>query len=126
MGINPIFNMKVLFIQEKPVLSVALKLALQKEGFELIICQKKWVYPTLSQHTPGVVITELIDEQELILLSYLKEQHIPVIVLTNNGQGVELQQAFDLGADDYIPLPYSFTDVVLRVNKLKCKLQAVA
>jgi two-component system phosphate regulon response regulator PhoB len=42
-------------------------------------------------------------------------RHIPVVMLTAKGEEIDRVVGFELGADDYVPKPYSMRELTLRV-----------
>ncbi|MGI8637870.1 MAG: response regulator [Segetibacter sp.] len=111
--------MKVLFVQEKPFLAAALQLTMRSKGFELILSED--TSPAnliINKVKPGVVIADISQENALSYVEEAKKNHLPVIVISANGKENELQQAFDKGADDYICLPLSLSELALRVRIL--------
>jgi DNA-binding response OmpR family regulator len=111
--------MKVLFVQERPFLAAALQLTMQSKGFELIF--SKDASPAnliIDGVKPCVVIADIRQENALSFVEEAKKKHLPVIVISPNGKENELQRAFDKGADDYICLPLSLSELALRVRLL--------
>ncbi len=111
--------MKVLFVQEKPFLAAALQLTMRSKGFELILSED--TLPAnliINKVRPGVVIADISQENALSYVEEAKKNHLPVIVISANGKENELQRAFDKGADDYICLPLSLSELALRVRIL--------
>lgn len=120
--------MKVLFAQEQPFLAVALKCTLIKKGFDLVI-SKDTQHPVsdIEKVNPSVVIADLSTVHGFQYLEEAKKKNVPVIVISANGKEDDLQKAFDKGADDYVTLPLSLSDLSLRVSILTMqKLKASA
>lgn len=108
--------MKVLFMQEQPFLSTALKLTMRSKGYEVVF--KKDNTTTFEEVNPGVVVADISNGNNLTCIEEAKRHNVPVIVVSNGEKEEELQIAFDHGADDYICLPLCFSELALRVNKL--------
>lgn len=53
-----------------------------------------------------------------ILNQLRKHQQTPVVMMTACGAEEERIEGFQKGADDYIPKPYNFTEVLLRIEAL--------
>jgi len=111
--------MKVLFVQETPFLATALKVTLQRLGFDLIVLENK-LNPcaTLRNIKPEMVITDITQPGGIDYVDEAKRKNLPVIVISANGKEGDLQKAFDKGADDYLSLPLSISELALRVNIL--------
>jgi len=48
-------------------------------------------------------------------------KNIPVIVLSTMGQENIVEEAFELGADDYLKKPFSLSELSIRIKKLMRK-----
>jgi CheY-like chemotaxis protein len=59
----------------------------------------------------------------LEVLAWLREQpvlrRIPVVVLTSSKQNVDLERAYDLGANSYLVKPVAFTDLLEMIGALQ-------
>lgn len=111
--------MKVLFVQEHPFLATALKLTMLSKGFDLILLQDNSnPHRVLEQLKPAVVIADISELNGLRYLEQAKLMNVPVIVISANDKEDNLQKAFEKGADDYICLPLSLTELALRVKVL--------
>src|SRR5205085_347215 len=119
--------MKVLFVQNKPAMATALQLTFIKQGFEVIFTPNSTdAIECIFKHRPKLVILDIMTPTSGVeFVSALKKYNIPVIVLTALGDEVQLQKAFDLGADDYMNQPYSMAELSLRANLL-VKAKAIA
>lgn len=121
--------MKVLFVQNKPVLATALQLTFLRQGFEVIFCKSAFeAVENIVKHNPKLVVLDMmVPSVGVEFVSAIKKFNLPIIVLSAFGNEEQLQKAFDLGADDYVNLPYSMTELSLRVNlltRVKPKAQA--
>jgi DNA-binding response OmpR family regulator len=111
--------MKVLLVQERPFLATALMLTLRSKGFDLIIAEDTSPAKSIIDNVqPKVVIADINQENALSYVEEAKKNNLPVIVISANGKENELQQAFDKGADDYICVPLSLSELALRVSVL--------
>jgi two-component system, OmpR family, response regulator len=112
--------MKVLFVQKEPLLTAALKLTLQKQGYEVVFCKEALHAVSLIKDTnPNLVIADImLSANGERVISQAKIKNIPVIVLSEMTNEKAAQQAFELNADDYASLPVSLPELSLRINKL--------
>lgn len=112
--------MKVLFVQKEPLLAAALKLTLLKQGYEVDFCKTAGeAIKVLKASHPDLIIADImLSHRRKQLVSGAKRKHIPVILLGNSSLEDQVQQAFDMEPDDYLPLPLSLPELSLRVNKL--------
>jgi len=118
--------MKVLFVQEHPFLATALKLTMLSRGFDLILSQDNSnPHNVINEINPGVVIADISNGHGFSYVEEAKLMNVPVIVISANDKEEMLQKAFEKGADDYICLPLSLTELALRVSVLT-RTKAVA
>ena len=112
--------MKVLFVQEEPVLATALKLTLLREGYQVTFCKTAGEALKAMRHSlPDILIADIaLSQKSKQLVSNAKRNKIPVILLGNSASEEQLQLAFDMEADDYAASPLSLPELSLRVNKL--------
>lgn len=112
--------MKVLFVQKEPLLTTALKLTLLNQGYEVNFCKTaREAIKVIKLTNPDLLIADvMLSKNRLELVTGAKRKKIPVILLSNSGSEEQLQQAFDMDADDYASLPLSLPELALRVNKL--------
>ncbi len=108
--------MKVLFVQERPFLSTALKMSMQRKGFDLVLSENMThARSVIDAVNPKVVIADISAGHCFNYIVEAKKKNVPVIVISANEKEDELQKAFDKGADDYICLPLSISELTLRV-----------
>lgn len=111
--------MTVLFVQEQPFLATALKLTMRSKGFDLVVSEDNTPADCkIDEVKPQVVIADISQANALAFVEEAKKNNLPVIVISENGKESKLQEAFDCGADDYICMPLSFTELALRVRLL--------
>lgn len=111
--------MKVLFVQEHPFLATALKLTMLSKGFDLIVSEDT-THPhcVIDEVNPNIVITDISQGDGIAYVEEAKKKNVPVIVISATGKENELELAFEKGADDYICLPLSLSELALRVSIL--------
>ena len=114
--------MKVLFVQEQSFLATALRLALITKGYELVLSDES-ISPAnaIAINDPNIVIADISRGNGYNYVEEAKKKKVPVLVISNNSADDDLQKAFDKGADDYMTMPMSFTELALRVNILTQK-----
>lgn len=120
--------MKVLFVQNKPALAAALQLTMLKQGFEVIFCRTALdAVDSILRFDPKLVILDIMTPAiGLEFVQTIKSYNLPIIVMSAFGHEEQLQKAFELGADDYVNLPYSLHELSLRVNILSRRFKALA
>lgn len=111
--------MKVLFVQEQPFLATALKLTMLSKGFELIVSEDtSRPFSVIDEVNPNIIIADITQGAGINYVEEAKRKKLPIIVISSNGREDELQDAFDKGADDYLCLPISLSELALRVSLL--------
>lgn len=79
----------------------------------------------LANHVPEVIVLDRVldDGDGLELLEDILDQDLPTrtIVLSELGSTPEKIHGLGFGADDYLPKPFSFQELLLRVKKLLYK-----
>lgn len=115
---------KILIVEDEPVLLLAIKYKLNKEGFHVIEAQNgKQAMAEFELVKPDLVITDVMMpfSSGLELLSWiknLKSRNIPVIVLSKINKESNILEAFNLGADEYMTKPFSPNELIVRIQKL--------
>jgi DNA-binding response OmpR family regulator len=111
--------MKVLFVQEEPFLAAALKLTMLSKGFDLVLSEDTAnAFSVISEVNPQIVVADINQGEGMSYVAEAKKKNMPVIVIGTNGKEKELERAFENGADDYISLPLSISELALRVSLL--------
>lgn len=111
--------MKILFVQEEPFLATALQLTMLSKGYDLVVSKDtSHAFSVMDEVNPNIVITDITQGDGMSYVTEAKRKNVPVIVISSNSREDQLQDAFDKGADDYICLPLSLSELVLRVSIL--------
>ncbi len=117
--------MKIGIIEDDDTILYTLTLKLKKEGYEVVGSSNGMDgLEMIEREKPNLVVVDIL----LPMLSGMQvigkvrenEQlkHIPILVLTTLGQEENIQEAFELGADDYLRKPVSLMELTLRIKKL--------
>lgn len=115
--------MKILIAEDEPLMLRALELKLKKEGYEVIVCNNgKEAIAQIELTTPDLIITDIMMpfSSGLEIVGMVKNginRHIPIIVLSSMGQEKIVEEAFEMGADDYVTKPFSLTELALRIKR---------
>jgi DNA-binding response OmpR family regulator len=115
----------ILIIEDDIVMSNILQLILRKQGYTVSIAQDgQQALSLLKQGRFDLILTDLMlpFANGLELVSKLKanatQRDIPVIVLSAVTDERMVQEAFALGADDYLKKPFAPSELVSRVHRL--------
>jgi len=112
--------MRVLVVDDEPMVREVLARYLQTEGFEVDTAgDGEQALDRFATDTPDLVLLDLmlprIDGLE-VFRRMRASADVPVIMLTARGQETDRIVGLDLGADDYVTKPFSPREVVSRVR----------
>jgi DNA-binding response OmpR family regulator len=115
--------MTILIAEDEPLMRKTLSMKLQKEGYIVISCADgRDALQKLEEQKPDMVITDIMlpYASGLEIISFVKNKNssLPVIVLSALGLEKTVENAFDLGADDYVTKPFNLNELVIRVKRL--------
>jgi DNA-binding response OmpR family regulator len=114
----------ILVIEDDNVMGVILQLVLEKRGYKVsVIKNGQEAFNLLNQHSFDLIIADLmLPSGGLELLAQLKtnttHKNIPVIIIATVAEENTIQQAFDLGADDFLKKPCAPGELISRVQRL--------
>lgn len=114
---------RILVVEDEPDIAEVLQYNLEKEGFEVEVTpQGHLALELIRKRAPDLVILDLMlpAVDGLEVTRTLKRDpataRIPLVMLTARSEEVDRIVGLELGADDYIPKPFSPREVVLRVK----------
>lgn len=113
----------ILLVEDDPTLSETLRYNLEREGYTVL--------PAMD----GVVALELArsSQPDLVILDIMlprldgfsvcrilrQESDVPIIMLTARQDEVDRIAGLELGADDYVPKPFSLGELLARVRAIR-------
>lgn len=115
--------MELLLIEDNRRISDFMVKGLEESGFSVVlsengtdarrlITQREWDLILLDIMLPD------IDGIELLQYARYKKINTPVLVVSALGEIDDKVKALDYGADDYLPKPFHFKELVARINAL--------
>lgn len=112
---------RILVVEDEPDLVEVLSYNLEQEGFDVdSVDRGDEALTKIRKQAPDLLLLDLMlpgmDGLELTRIMK-RDDHlsrVPVVMLTAKGEEVDRIVGFELGADDYIPKPFSPREVVLR------------
>src|SRR6056297_567845 len=113
---------KILIIEDERPLADLLASKLKKEGYEIENAYDgDEGYEKIKKWDPDLILLDIImpkmDGYEVMEKINEEEREIPVIIISNSGQPVEIEKTRKLGAVDHlIKTEFSPTDVLEKVN----------
>ncbi len=120
-------NGKVLIVEDDEDLAYMLEYNLSKRGYHSITALNGRVACSLiEKERPDLILLDILLPDvngwqicEIVRKSDQDEiSEIPIIMLTALGSPEEKLQGIELGADDYIPKPFSIKEVLLKIDRL--------
>ena len=115
---------KIVLAEDNSVLSLLLKLNLQKVGYKLFIAlDGKQAIELIEEHNPDVILTDIMMDyfSGLEVISHVRNElkrNTPILVFSSSGQEEMVLNAFNLGANDFMSKPLSTSELVFRVKKM--------
>lgn len=119
----------ILIIEDEQDIAELVSFHLSRNGFNTQIFQKGLpALQMIQKDPPSLIVLDLmlpdIDGIEVCKLLRSKNgtRHIPIIMLTARGAETDRILGLELGADDYLPKPFSPRELVLRVQGILRRL----
>lgn len=119
--------MKILIAEDDKLILSTIEFRLKKEGYEVIkALDGREALEKIEKYRPDMVISDIMMPyvSGLELVGIIREKYkdeIAIIVLTSMGQEDVVLEAFELGADDFIPKPFSPNELSLRIKRFLIK-----
>ena len=113
---------RLLAIEDDPVLGAYLHEQLLRCGFDVVWCQNGQEGLALARQEPfDVVLMDILlpGMNGLQVLTQLRQTHaLPVILMSALGAEADRISGFQLGADDYLPKPFSIAELRVRIQAI--------
>lgn len=113
--------MKILLVEDDQLMLKTIILRLKKEGHEITSCTDgKEAIEQIENQIFDLIITDIMLPyvSGLEIVGIVKETTpTPIIVLSSMGQEKTIEEAFELGADDYITKPFNLTELSFRIKR---------
>ena len=118
-------KIRVVLVEDEEVLSNVLQSKLEKEGFEVMVAGDGEVgLDLIKQVKPDVILLDIVMPKMdgFEVLNHLRQSEelskIPVIVISNSGQPVEINKALSLGVKDYlVKAEFDPQEVIAKIRK---------
>jgi len=113
---------QILIVEDEVGIADTLQYALRSDGFEPAWCSTaEAALLHVARELPALVILDvgLPDLSGFELFKRLREKvDVPVLFLTARGDEIDRVVGLELGADDYVPKPFSPRELVARVRSI--------
>ena len=112
--------LKVLVIDDEPPIRKLLRMGLGSQGYEVLEAPTGKAGLDLLAQQPGIVILDLglpdIDGLDVLQTMRLRNESIPIVVLSSRGDEISKVRALDLGADDFVTKPFGMDELLARMR----------
>lgn len=115
-------RLKILLVEDDPVLGYIVKDFLQKQGYELTHCTDGDVaWNQFMKNIYDVCLLDILlpgkkDGMELANSIRKKNENIPIIMLSSKNLDNDKIAGFECGADDYITKPFNLQELLMRIQ----------
>ncbi|OGC51194.1 DNA-binding response regulator [candidate division WWE3 bacterium RBG_16_37_10] len=123
--------MKILVIEDEHKIAGAIKKGLEQEGFAVQISYDGMEgFDLASTEEYSVIILDLMlpKMDGLTLCKRLRDEkiHTPILILTAKGELEDKILGLNSGADDYLPKPFAFEELLARIRTLQRRPAEIA
>jgi two-component system KDP operon response regulator KdpE len=121
--------LKILVIDDEPPIRKLLRMGLSTQGYQILDAPNGKTALELMAEAPDLVILDLglpdMQGLDLLRMIRMRNESIPIVVLSSRGDEAGKVQALDLGADDYVTKPFGVDELLARMRAaLRHQLQA--
>ena len=114
---------KILIVEDEKKIADTLKFGLSEIGFDVEVAYDGILgYHLFNTHDFNLIILDInlpgMNGYELCKAIRLKDQHIPVLMLTSMIALNDKIEGYDSGADDYMVKPFEFKELLLKIRVL--------
>jgi DNA-binding response OmpR family regulator len=115
-------SLKVLVVEDEPVLLETLTYNLGKQGYEVLAAADGYQAIALARkERPSLLILDVmlpgVDGLEVCRI-LRQEMTVPILMLTARAEEVDKVVGLEVGADDYMTKPFSMRELMARVKAL--------
>jgi two-component system, OmpR family, KDP operon response regulator KdpE len=112
--------LKILVIDDEPPIRKLLRMGLGTQGYQTIDAPNAKAALDLMAEKPDLVILDLglpdMQGLELLRMIRVRNENVPIVVLSSRGDEAGKVQALDLGADDYVTKPFGMDELLARMR----------
>jgi two-component system phosphate regulon response regulator PhoB len=115
----------ILVVDDEEDIRELVELNLGREGYQILACDSgERALELVRAKTPDLVVLDLmlpgVDGMEVCrrLKADPGTRQIPIVMLTAKGEEADIVAGLELGADDYVPKPFSGKVLAARVRRL--------
>lgn len=116
---------KLLIVDDEPNIAISLQFLMRREGYDVSLATNgEEGLAKIRQLKPDLVLLDVMmpkmDGFQVCRAVREEEQlaGVRIVMLTAKGREAEAEKGLSLGADAYIPKPFSTSELVSKVNSL--------
>lgn len=113
--------MKILLVEDEATYRETLQFKLQRDGYEVVAAANGTVALTSFDSSIDLVLLDLmlpgVSGMDVCRKIRTKSA-VPIIMLTAKDDEIDKVLGLELGADDYVTKPYSYRELVARINAI--------
>lgn len=116
---------KILIVEDMQSLADALRVFLQREGFQVVLAYDGVEGLRLvTEEKPDLVILDIVlpGEDGLEVCRRIRQEpetaRLPILILSGKGEEMDKVVGLEVGADDYLAKPFGDRELVVRVRAL--------
>lgn len=116
-------GIKVLIVEDDESMGIALRDGFEYEGFDVTLARDGEIgMDKATSANPDLIILDVMlpKKSGLDICKKIRSDgnNVPIIMLTARGQEIDKVLGLKLGADDYVTKPFSFLELMARVEAL--------
>jgi DNA-binding response OmpR family regulator len=114
---------RLLLAEDDELLASLLNFRLIKSGYDVQISRDgREVKKYLSQQIPDIIVSDIMMPyfSGMELIAYVRKElnsQVPIIIISSAGNEENVLNAFELGANDFIPKPVSPSELLVRLAR---------
>ena len=110
----------ILIVEDESSVAEAIAYTLAQEGFETEVASDgREALDAFEESTPSLVILDLMLpglSGWQLFTAFRRQRDVPIIMLTARTEEADRVAGLEMGADDYVPKPFSMRELVARVR----------
>lgn len=116
-------TMRILIVEDEKRVAQFLKKGFSEQQFVVDVAEdgERGTDLALSEPYDAIILDVMLPKKSgIAILRDIRKQYIttPVLILSAKAEVEDRVEGLNLGADDYLPKPFSFTEVLARVHSL--------
>jgi two-component system, OmpR family, KDP operon response regulator KdpE len=111
---------KIMVVDDEPKIRNLLRLGLSMQGYDVLESPNGKIAVELLPQQPKLIILDLglpdVAGHDLLRQIRVRNNIVPIVVLSSRGDEAGKVEALDLGADDYLTKPFKMNELLARVR----------